>query len=85
MHTSKEYLRECLSKIGIFLKSYKLELNKKTKIYCSSEKIEFLGFMFSSRNNDIRMKLTNKPKKKFKMKMLKKNKQVLNNDIESIY
>ena len=82
MHTSKEYLKECLSKIEIFLKNYKLELNKKTKIYCSSENIEFLGFMFSSRNNDIKMKLTNKTKKKFKVKMLKKNKQVLNNDIE---
>ena len=85
MHTSKEYLKECLSKIEIFLKNYKLELNKKTKIYCSSENIEFLGFMFSSRNKDIKMKLKNKTNKNFKVKMLKKNKQVLNNDIESIY
>lgn len=82
IHNNKEYLKQCLSKIEKILKKYKLELNKKTKIYCSTENIEFLGFMFSSKNNNIRMKLTNKTKKKFKVKMNKKNEQFLNNEID---
>lgn len=82
MHNNKEYLKQCLSEIEKILKKYKLELNKKTKIYCSTESIEFLGFMFSSNNNNIRMKLTNKTKKKFKVKMNKKNVQFLKNKID---
>lgn len=69
MHEDKEYLKQCLEKIKKLLKQYKLELNRKTKIYTNNENIEFLGFMFSSKNNNIRMKLTNKTKKKFKIKM----------------
>lgn len=63
------------------MSKYKLTLNRKTKIYNSNENIEFLGFMFSSKNKNIRMKLTNKTKKKFKVKMRKKNKELLNNII----
>lgn len=81
MHESKEYLRNCLQEIETILKKYDLELNEKTKIYSSTENIEFLGFMFSSKNNNIRMKLTNKTKKKFKGKMKKKNKELKNNII----
>lgn len=81
IHENKEYLKECLNKIKTFLSKYKLTLNRKTKIYNSNENIEFLGFMFSSKNKNIRMKLTNKTKKKFKVKMRKKNKELLNNII----
>ena len=81
MHEDKEYLKNCLDKIKNFLLKYKLTLNRKTKIYSSNENIEFLGFMFSSKNKNIRMKLTNKTKRKFKAKMKVKNKELLNNKI----
>ena len=78
----KDFLKECLEKIKEFLEKYKLELNRKTKIYSSTENIEFLGFMFSSKNHNIRMKLTNKTKKKFKIKMKRKNRELLNHRID---
>lgn len=81
MHQSKEHLKYCLQEIKNILKKYDLELNEKTKIYSSAENIEFLGFIFSSKNNNIRMKLTNKTKKKFKIKMKKKNKELIKNKI----
>ncbi len=81
IHESKDYLKYCLSKIENFLTKYKLQLNRKTKIYSSTENVEFLGFMFSSKNKNIKMKLTNKTKKKFKIKMNKKNRELLNNEI----
>lgn len=77
MSENKEYLKACLDKIGVFLKKYKLELNQKTKIYSSTENFEFLGFVFSSKNHDIRMKLTNKTKKNFKGKIRLKKKELL--------
>lgn len=40
---SKEYLEICLEKIKEFLKKEKLTLNKKTRIYSSTENICFLG------------------------------------------
>lgn len=76
MHEDKEYLKECLQKIEGILNKYKLELNRKTKIYNSNENIEFLGFMFSSKNKNIRMKLTNKTKKKFKINMKERHKEL---------
>lgn len=81
IHESKDYLKYCLNKIENFLTKYKLQLNRKTKIYSSAENVEFLGFMFSSKNKNIKMKLTNKTKKKFKVKMNKKNRELLNNEI----
>lgn len=81
MHERKDYLKYCLNKIEKFLTKYKLQLNRKTKIYSSTENVEFLGFMFSSKNKNIKMKLTNKTKKKFKVKMDKKNRELLNNEI----
>ena len=42
-HESKEYLKECLEKITIFLKKEKLSLNAKTRIYSSSDNFLFLG------------------------------------------
>lgn len=49
MHEDKQYLKECLQKIKGMLGKYKLNLNEKTKIYRSTENIEFLGFMFKSK------------------------------------
>ena len=40
---SKEYLEYCLEKITEFLKKEKLTLNRKTRIYLSTENICFLG------------------------------------------
>ena len=42
-HEKKEYLKECLEKIGKYLKTEKLELNKKTRIYTSKSNFIFLG------------------------------------------
>lgn len=69
MHYDKEHLKRCLKDIEIILKKYKLNLNKKTKIYSSNEDVEFLGFRFSIINGKTIMKLTNKTKKRFKRKM----------------
>ena len=81
MHESKEYLNQCLTEIKELLNKYKLKLNSKTKIYSSKENIEFLGFMFSYKNKNIKMKLTNKIKKKFKSKMKRKNIELINGNI----
>lgn len=72
MHYDKEYLKYCLKEVEKIINKYKLELNRKTKIYCSNESIEFLGFMFSSYNGNINMRLTNKTKKKFKYNVKEK-------------
>lgn len=42
-HESKEYLKECLEKIKMFLEKEKLTLNKKTRIYKSTNNYIFLG------------------------------------------
>lgn len=42
-HFSKEYLKECLKKIDKFLRSERLELNKKTRIYTSENNFVYLG------------------------------------------
>ena len=42
-HPSKEYLKYCLSEIKKFLEYEKLTLNKKTRIYKSTNNFIFLG------------------------------------------
>ncbi len=42
-HQSKDYLRYCLKEIEFFLKSEKLELNRKTRIYSSRNNFTYLG------------------------------------------
>lgn len=42
-HSSKEYLRECLSKIRMFLEKEKLQLNRKTRLFSNKESFNFLG------------------------------------------
>ncbi|MBE5822041.1 MAG: RNA-directed DNA polymerase [Clostridiales bacterium] len=43
LHESKEYLKECLEKIRIFLGKEKLVLNRKTRIYRDTNNYVFLG------------------------------------------
>lgn len=82
MSESKEHLKKCLEELKKEIPKLKLTINNKTKIYCSTENIEFLGFVFTSKNHNIRMKLTNKTKKKFKSKMKLKSKELLEHRIE---
>lgn len=42
-HESKKYLKICLKQISDFLKSEKLELNAKTRIYKNTNNFLFLG------------------------------------------
>lgn len=70
IHEDKDYLKYCLKEIIEYLKKYKLELNKKTKIYSSREEIEFLGFRFCFKNKII-LKVKNQTKKRFKNKLKK--------------
>lgn len=42
-HESKEYLKECLEKIRIFLQKEQLTLNQKTRIYKNTNNFIFLG------------------------------------------
>lgn len=42
-HPSKEYLKYCLNEINAFLKGEHLQLNKKTRIYKSTNNFVFLG------------------------------------------
>ena len=70
-----------MEKINEYLKKFKLALNAKTKIYSSTEGIEFLGFVFYNKGSKIYMKLTNKTKKKFKEKMKIKNLEYINDFI----
>ena len=74
IHHDKEYLNYCLNTIKDKLyKDYKLELNRKTRIYNISEGVEFLGYRFIIKNNKVIMKLRSITKKNFKrqVRMLK--------------
>ena len=42
-HESKEYLKECLTKIKEYLEKEKLKLNKKTRIYSDNNNFVYLG------------------------------------------
>lgn len=61
----KDYLKYCLNEIKEILKEYDLVLNRKTRIYKSSEGIEFLGFRFIIKDKVI-MKVRNSTKKRLK-------------------
>ena len=81
IHENKEYLKYVKLEIEKIVNKYKLELNKKTKIYSSNEEIEFLGFRFFRKNNRTISKVTNKTKKRFKRKIKKIYKEYDNNKI----
>lgn len=76
IHHDKEYLKKCLNEINdIIVNKYKLQLNRKTKIYKSNEKIEFLGFNYYLKNKKLITKVKTATKKRYKKKLkyLKKN------------
>ncbi len=85
IHQDKEYLNYCLDVIKNKLFSdYKLELNKKTRIYNVEDGVEFLGYRYILKNNKVIMKLRNITKKNFKknikiLKLLKDYKYIDNN------
>lgn len=67
IHHDKEYLNYCLDVVREkLLNDYKLELNRKTRIYNISEGIEFLGYRYILKNNKVIVKLRNITKKNFK-------------------
>lgn len=71
MHHDKEYLKKCLFQIQKMLEKYYIKFNtNKTKIYCNTEKVEFLGFKFFKKKKII-MKVRNQTKRRFKRKMKK--------------
>ena len=78
LHKDKKYLEFCLEEIKRILRKYKLELNKKTQITKSTEYFQFLGYNFIIKNDKLILKVANKTKKKFKVKM-KKLKRLLDN------
>ena len=88
IHHDKEYLNYCLDVIRNKLFSdYKLELNKKTRIYNVEDGVEFLGYRYILKNNKVIMKLRNITKKNFKknikiLKLLKDYKYIDNNRFE---
>ena len=67
IHHNKDYLVFCMEVIKDKLSDdYKLEINKKTRIYNMKEGIEFLGYRFIINNNKVIMKLRSNTKKDFK-------------------
>ena len=81
IHEDKKYLEYCLQEIEKILDKYKLELNKKTRIYNHKEPFEFLGFKYMIKNNKVIMKVKNQTKKRFKRKIKKLNSLVEQNVI----
>ena len=84
IHEDKKYLEYCLNTIRDKLyNEYKLELNRKTRIYNINEGIEFLGYRYIIKNNKVIVKLRNITKKNFKknvniLKLLKKYNYISN-------
>ena len=80
-HPSKEYLRECLNNIIIFLEKEKLELNRKTRLYSNREKFIFLGRKKNGRYANYR---TINKKIKYKYYQYKNEKISLNSFVSTI-
>ena len=75
LHKSKDYLKECLNKIKIFLIKERLELNDKTRIYKNSDKMNYIGYRKDK-------SITKKSREKRKIK--KRNKEYVEGTIELI-
>lgn len=73
---SKEYLKTILNNLEILLKEkYKLEFNKKTRIYRLDESVEFLGFRYRLLDNGkINMHIDGKRRKRFEKNIYLRNK-----------
>lgn len=70
LHRDRDYLNYCFAKIEEELKKYKLELNKKkSKLFNINEGIDFLGYIFYIKNNRIIIRLRNRSKYNFKVKV----------------
>ncbi len=69
----KNYLKECLNNIIIFLKNYGLVLNNKTIISNINNNINFLSFNFKVNHNLIIIRVNNKIKRNFINKLKTKN------------
>ena len=84
VHESKDYLKKILEYITNLLKDeFKLELNKKTRIYKLSESVEFLGFSYRLLNNQkVLMRLNGVRRKRFLKKMKEKVYQYKNKTID---
>lgn len=78
---NKEYLKYCLVKIKDIINKYKLELNKKTRIYSIDEGFEFLGYKYIRKKNKLIIKIKNQTKRRFKRKMKKLYKLYYQNQI----
>ena len=65
IHQNKEYLKCCLDKIKFKLDNLEMSLNNKTKIYNSSENINFIGVRKNKKYSNI-----HRTRKKYK-RMLK--------------
>lgn len=78
---NKQYLKYCLVKIKDIINKYKLELNKKTRIYSIDEGFEFLGYKYIRKKNKLIIKIKNQTKRRFKRKMKKLYKLYYQNQI----
>jgi len=66
MHKDKEYLKYCLGEIKKSLEYLKLECNRKTMIISSRSGVNFLGYHFYIKENKVRIRPTNRNKRKIK-------------------
>ena len=84
IHESKEYLKEVLDSINKLLSdNYKLELNKKTRIYKLSESVSFLGFSYRLLDNQkVLMRLNGVKRKRFLKNINKRLSDYSNNRID---
>lgn len=69
IHTDKEYLKYCLSKIELEIKKLNLLLNKKTQIYEIHDGLPFLGYKFKLKNKKLYILLNSNTKKRIKRKV----------------
>lgn len=77
IHTSKEYLRHCLSVITEYLKTLDLELNGKTQIFPFKNGVSYLGFhTYVNKEGRVIRRLKNQNKRNAQKKFLRMAKLV---------
>ena len=84
VHESKEQLQSILESLKAMLSDkFKLELNKKTRIYKLSESVEFLGFSYRLlENQKVLMRLNGARRKRFNKKINTRIKEYENKEID---
>lgn len=80
-HPSKEYLKEYLNKIRMFLEKEKLQLNRKTRLFSNKENFIFLGRKKNGRYANYR---TIKKRIKYRYYQYRINKITLNSLVSTI-